>query len=453
MRVGNDVCQSGQVRNKAAITYVFGLPSLYNNTLNNEMSAETDYIALARKYRPKDFSELVGQEVLVTTLTNAIKNNKLHHAYILTGIRGVGKTSTARIIAKTINCSDEESVKTGQCCNKCDNCLSISNYSHQDVIEMDAASKTGVGDIREIIESIAYSPVSAKYKIYIIDEVHMLSNSAFNALLKTLEEPPKYVKFIFATTEIKKVPITILSRCQRFDLRRLAADELSTHIGSVLQKEGYEFEPQITQTIAKYSEGSVRDALSITDQLISFNNFNKKIDPEILNSMLGINEKGQIVELFDLLVKSKYAESLDIFAKIYETSSDLSQIITQLSLITHDVTKYKLVNIEPSDYNKDSTQILIDIAKKIPLSSLNTIWKLLSRGLEEVSRSNIPKNSFEMLLMRICYVNNIENLENLTKSNKVEKNLDHSKKNCNNEDSQDSLANEILQNFSGAKIL
>ncbi len=412
-----------------------------------------DHIALARKYRPQDFSELAGQEVLVTTLTNAIKSNKLHHAYILTGIRGVGKTSTARIIAKTINCSDEESVKTGQCCNKCDNCTSISSYSHQDVIEMDAASRTGVGDIREIIESIAYSPVCAKYKIYIIDEVHMLSNSAFNALLKTLEEPPKYVKFIFATTEIKKVPITILSRCQRFDLRRLSSQELSKHISTVLTKEGYKFEEQIPQTIAKYGEGSVRDALSISDQLISLNNFEEEIKGDILNSMLGINEKNQIVELFDNIVSSDYKKSLTLFDAIYEKSSDISQIINQLLLITHDATRHKLLDIDPSDYNKDSCDVITKISAKISVTSLNVIWKLLSRGLDEVSRSPIPKNAFEMLLMRICYVNKIENLGDLVNSNKTKKELEPLEDNCNNDTSQGDLTNEILQNFSGAKIL
>lgn len=414
-----------------------------------------DHIVLARKYRPQSFEEVVGQEVLVKTLTNAIKNNKLHHAYILTGIRGIGKTSTARIIAKTINCTDE-SAKEGVCCNKCQNCLSITDYSHQDVIEMDAASRTGVGDIREIIDSIAYNPVSAKYKIYIIDEVHMLSNSAFNALLKTLEEPPKYVKFIFATTEIKKVPITILSRCQRFDLKRLSQDEMSKHIDSILGKEGYKTNDQINQTIAKYSEGSVRDALSITDQLLSLNNFEKEINPKILNSMLGINDKDQIVSLFESLINSDYKKSLEIFNEIYQKTSDIGQILTVLLTATHDCTKFKLLEVKLNDYNENSAKIIAQIATKIPISSLNTIWRILTKGLEEVTRSNIPKNAFEMTIIRVCYANKIESLENLTNlgnSNKVKKDLEHLENNCNNDSSQSDLANEVLQNFSGAKIL
>ena len=198
----------------------------------------SSYLALARKYRPQDFSQLIGQDALVRVLRNSIKQNKIHHAFILTGIRGIGKTTTARIIAKTINCLDENAANSATACNKCDSCIAITNSNNQDVVEFDAASKTGVDDIRQIIESIAYAPVSAKYKIYIIDEVHMLSNSAFNALLKTLEEPPQRVKFIFATTEIKKVPVTILSRCMRFDLRRLDEEEISLHIKNILQKEG-----------------------------------------------------------------------------------------------------------------------------------------------------------------------------------------------------------------------
>ncbi len=253
------------------------LPNNHDNLSNSSSS----YLALARKYRPSNFAELIGQETLVTTLSNAINKQRLHHAYILTGIRGVGKTTTARIIAKSFNClgvsdnssADLDSTKTRIACGVCDNCRLIAASKHQDVIEIDAASKTGVDDIREIIDSIAYRPVMARHKIYIIDEVHMLSNSAFNALLKTLEEPPAHVKFIFATTEIKKVPITILSRCQRFDLRRLDEKEIANHLKNILAKEGFEADESALILIAKMSEGSVRDALSIIDQALSINNY------------------------------------------------------------------------------------------------------------------------------------------------------------------------------------
>ena len=236
-----------------------------------EIQKQEDYVVLARKYRPQNFNELLGQDALVQTLTNAIKNNRLHHAYILTGIRGVGKTTTARIIAKALNCTgkDGHSEPTVNPCGICENCRAIAESRHIDVLELDAASRTSVDDIREILDGVRYKPTNARYKIYIIDEVHMLSKSAFNALLKTLEEPPSHVIFIFATTEIRKVPITVLSRCQRFDLQRLTIETLMKHFQNIIQKEGLEAEDEALHLIAKAADGSCRDGLSLLDQAIA----------------------------------------------------------------------------------------------------------------------------------------------------------------------------------------
>src|SRR3989338_3998588 len=259
------------------------------------------YLVLARKYRPQNFDELIGQEVLVATLTNAIRNNRLHHAYILTGIRGIGKTTTARIIAKTLNCLDQDALNNAKACGICDNCRRIASSKHQDVVEIDAASRTGVDDIREIIDSIAYAPVASKHKIYIIDEVHMLSNSAFNALLKTLEEPPAHVKFIFATTEIRKVPLTVLSRCQRFDLKRIEPEVMMAHLTRIAALEGASLAPDAMALITRAAEGSVRDAMSLMDQAIAHGA--GETSAAQVRAMLGLADRGRVLDLFDLVMK------------------------------------------------------------------------------------------------------------------------------------------------------
>lgn len=374
--------------------------------------SQDSYLVLARKYRPQNFDEVVGQSVLVTTLTNAIKNNKLHHAYILTGIRGVGKTTTARIIAKTINCSNIEMGAQAKACGICDNCKSIAASRHQDVIEIDAASRTGVDDIREIIDSIAYAPVMARYKIYIIDEVHMLSNSAFNALLKTLEEPPSNVKFIFATTEIRKVPITILSRCQRFDLRRLDEKEIVDHLKNILQQESYEYDLQGLELIAQMSEGSVRDALSLTDQALSANNHQKFLAADLVIKMLGLNDRAQVIDLLESLLSGDFANSLKKFHEVYSVSSDIMQLIEDLMEITHKVTKTKLVDTYLCEGFPNSLQEKVkNIASKISLSSLARLWQMLLKGNAEINFSPSQKMAFEMLLMRICHLSALPDLK------------------------------------------
>ncbi|MSP33508.1 MAG: DNA polymerase III subunit gamma/tau [Rickettsiales bacterium] len=417
--------------------------------------SQNSYLVLARKYRPQNFDEVVGQSVLVTTLTNAIKNNKLHHAYILTGIRGVGKTTTARIIAKTINCTNVEMGAQAMACGVCDNCKSIAASRHQDVIEIDAASRTGVDDIREIIDSIAYAPVMARYKIYIIDEVHMLSNSAFNALLKTLEEPPAHVKFIFATTEIRKVPITILSRCQRFDLRRLDEKEIVTHLKNILEKEGFDYDLQGLEMIAQMSEGSVRDALSLTDQALSANNHQKFLASDVVIKMLGLNDRAQVIDLLETLLNGDFGNALNKFHEIYSVSSDILQLIEDLMEITHKTTKTKLVQDYICEGFPDSLQTKIkNIAAKISLSSLARIWQMLIKGNSEINFSSSQKMAFEMLLMRICHLQALPDLKNiLLQNNDLPKNILAEKNQQANDDISDDLVGEILRNFEGAKVL
>jgi len=417
--------------------------------------SQNSYLVLARKYRPQNFDEVVGQGVLVTTLTNAIKNNKLHHAYILTGIRGVGKTTTARIIAKTLNCSNVEMGAQAKACGVCDNCKSIAASRHQDVIEIDAASRTGVDDIREIIDSIAYAPVMARYKIYIIDEVHMLSNSAFNALLKTLEEPPAHVKFIFATTEIRKVPITILSRCQRFDLRRLDEKEIVTHLKNILQQEGYQHDIQGLELIAQMSEGSVRDALSLTDQALSANNHEKFLAANIVIKMLGLNDRAQVIDLLEALLSGNFSDALQKFHEIYAVSSDILQLIEDLMEITHKATKTKLIQGYICEGFPNSLQEKIqNIATKISLSSLARIWQMLMKGNSEINFSSAQKMAFEMLLMRVCHLSALPDLKNILLQNTaLSQNVVAEKNHQANDEAGDDLVGEILRNFEGAKLI
>ncbi len=275
------------------------------------MSQAVPYRVLARKYRPADFSGLIGQEALVRTLTNAIKAGRLAHAFMLTGVRGVGKTTTARIIARALNCigPDGTGGPTAEPCGVCENCRAIAEDRHVDVIEMDAASRTGIDDIRELLDGVRYLPTSARYKVYIIDEVHMLSDKAFNALLKTLEEPPEHVKFIFATTEIRKIPVTVLSRCQRFDLRRVAAEVLEKHFASVAQKESAVIAPEAIALIARAADGSVRDGLSLLDQAIAHGG--GQVSTEQVRDMLGLADRARVFDLFEAVMKGDTKAALD----------------------------------------------------------------------------------------------------------------------------------------------
>lgn len=373
------------------------------------MAEETKYRVLARKYRPQGFKDLIGQDALVRTISNAIAQNKLAQAYILTGIRGVGKTSSARIIARAFNCvgPDGKGGMTPNPCGVCKHCQDIANDCHVDVIEMDAASNTSVDNIREIIESARYNPLSARYKIYIIDEVHMLSKSAFNALLKILEEPPERVKFIFATTEIRKVPVTILSRCQRFDLKRIDTAVLATYFKEIAQKENVTFEDTALALIAKAADGSVRDGLSLLDQAIAHGNGH--IGEEQVRQMIGLADKGALFELYELLMKGDMPAVLKATQKQYDLGTDPLTLTTDLMDLTHWLTQIK---ITPDVLNDDilSEQEKTEgkkLADNLSVSTLSRTWQMLLKGFSEVKFSESPIKALEMLLVRIAYASEL----------------------------------------------
>lgn len=376
----------------------------------------TQYVALARKYRPQTFEDLLGQDALVQTLTNAIQNNRLHHAYILTGIRGVGKTTTARLIARAINCTgpDGKGGPTIHPCGKCENCKAIAADRHIDVIELDAASKTGVDDMREILDGVRYKPTMARYKVYIIDEVHMLSKSAFNALLKTLEEPPAHVMFIFATTEIRKVPVTILSRCQRFDLQRISIETLVKLFHKVLAAENIEAEDEALHMVARAADGSARDGLSMLDQAIVLGN--GKIENATVKNMLGLADRQQTFAMYEKLLEGNVAEVLQILHQLYSDGATPMLIIQDLVDITHLLAKVKII----PDYINDSSVGENDreMCKKLnaaPIGILSKIWQMLIKGISELQYANVQIDALEMILMRIAYSANMPTPADLLK--------------------------------------
>lgn len=366
-------------------------------------------MVLARKYRPQTFDDLLGQDALVQTLTNAIKNNRLHHAYILTGIRGIGKTTTARIIAKALNCTgkDGQGGPTIRPCGVCENCQAIAAGRHIDVMELDAASRTGVDDIREILDGVRYKPTNARYKIYIIDEVHMLSKNAFNALLKTLEEPPSHVKFIFATTEIRKVPITVLSRCQRFDLQRLSIENLMTLFTRILEKEQIAADNEALQIIAKAADGSARDGLSMLDQAISLGA--GKVETGIVKNMIGLADRNQTFELFEQLVKGQTDALLGNIQEQYKNGANPLTILQDLVNITHMIAKAKIIpssadEISLSENEKDLCKRL---APEISIAILSKVWQMLIKGISELAIAPVQIDALEMILIRIAYSANL----------------------------------------------
>lgn len=368
------------------------------------------YRVLARKYRPHIFSDLIGQESLVQTITNAIEQNRLAQAYILTGIRGIGKTSSARIIARAFNCVglDGKGGMTPNPCGVCRHCQDIANDCHVDVVEIDAASNTGIDNIRDIIiEGAKYNPVSARYKIYIIDEVHMLSKPAFNALLKTLEEPPERLKFIFATTEIRKVPVTILSRCQRFDLRRISEKTLADYFKIIAEKEKISIDNESLQLIAKVADGSVRDGLSLLDQAIVHGNGHVNI--EQVRSMIGISEKTALFDLYEKLMKGQIVDVLSLVQNQYYTGVDLLTLNQDLLELTHWLTRVKIVpemikDVTLTDVQKTQGK---KMAESLSMGTLTRTWQILLKGYSEMKCAESPLKSFEMLMIRLAYASEL----------------------------------------------
>jgi len=365
------------------------------------------YRVLARKYRPQTFSELIGQDAMVRTLANAIARDRLAHAFLMTGVRGVGKTSTARLIAKALNCigPDGQGGPTIDPCGVCEPCRAIAEGRHIDVIEMDAASNTGVDDVREIIEAVRYAAVSARYKIYIIDEVHMLSKNAFNALLKTLEEPPPHVKFLFATTEVQKVPVTVLSRCQRFDLRRITPPMLFDHFAAVLAKEGVEADPPAIWLIANAAEGSVRDGLSILDQAIAHADLDGggHVTADQVRAMLGLSDRSGIFTLLGAVLAGDAATAIDQARQQYALGIEPIALVRGMMDLVHAVTLAKVARHEDTALAEDDRTRMADWAARLSHAQLHRLWQLLTKGHDEVLRANTPLDHLEMLLLRIVH--------------------------------------------------
>jgi DNA polymerase-3 subunit gamma/tau len=361
------------------------------------------YRVLARKYRPVDFTTLVGQEAMVRTLRNAIATGRIAHAFMLTGVRGVGKTTTARIIARALNCvgADGKGGPTVDPCGVCEQCVGINEDRNVDVIEMDAASRTGVADARELIEGVRYRPVSARYKVYIIDEVHMLSTAAFNALLKTLEEPPPHVKFLFATTEIRKVPVTVLSRCQRFDLKRVPHEALVGWFGRIAELEKVEISPEALALVARAADGSVRDGLSMLDQAIAHGG--GVVDAAQVRDMLGLADRSRVLELFEKTMRGDAPAVIEALGEMHDAGADPVVILQDLMELTHWVTRLKVApEAGASSADSERNQGLA-MAQKLSMASLTRAWSLLMKGLQETLAAPSPIRAAEMALIRLCY--------------------------------------------------
>ena len=381
---------------------------------------QTAYEVLARKYRPRRFEDLIGHEAMVRTLANAFTVGRIAHAYILTGVRGVGKTTTARILARALNyqpqgSSREESGPQIRMVEDGVHCQAIAESRHPDVMEMDAASRTGVGDIRELIEGVRYAPIEARYKVYIIDEVHMLSTAAFNALLKTLEEPPPHVKFIFATTEIRKVPITVLSRCQRFDLRRIEPETLIAHLEKVAEKEGVHVDLTGMGMIVRAAEGSVRDALSILDQAIVQHGVDgdagqSPIQAETIRDMLGLADRSQSWALLDACFEGVAAKALEEFRRQYDEGADPVVILRDLLELVHLVTRVKAAGHSAAGHGpagEAEAKQAIAMSERLSMGGLTRAWSLLMKGLEEVRMSPDPVAAGEMAIIRLCFATDL----------------------------------------------
>ncbi len=405
-----------------------------------------EYKVLSRKYRPKKLKEVIGQDFTVRTLTNGFTNEKLAHAFLFTGIRGVGKTTIARIIAMGLNCEKENKPKANPC-GICSNCKAILQDRYEDVLEIDAASNTGVDDVREIISSLKYRPSKGSYKVFIIDEVHMLSNSAFNALLKTIEEPPSFVKFIFCTTEMQKIPITIVSRCQKYNLNRATLTALCNYLEEIAELEMLNISKEAIAIIARNSEGSIRDSLTILDQcILSFNNEN--IDVESVHQTLGLTSQSSLLELYMNIVNGDIINANKVLHNIYKNGAAPKQIIDDLLNVTYSLISSLAANSNIETYEKDKFQTIID---KCDIPFLNQVWQMLLRGKDEVNKVSHQMEALEILIIRIAYSSQLPSLETVVKKikedNNHELNLDVKDNNIGND------IKKILDAFPEGKVL
>jgi len=383
-----------------------------------DAQSSTRYVVLARKYRPETFEDLIGQEAMVTTLKNAYATDRIAQGYMLTGVRGVGKTTTARILARALNYSKPglDDKPTVELDGYGEHCAEIIASNHPDVMEMDAASNTGVDNVREIIESARYRPLTARYKVFIIDEVHMLSKGAFNALLKTLEEPPEHVKFIFATTEIRRVPVTVLSRCQRFDLRRVDVPVLVKHFANITEQEGASAEDDALRMIARASEGSVRDGLSILDQAIAMGQSN--VSTDAVRAMLGLADRGRIFDLLELLLGGKVADALGAFEALHGDGADPVQVLTDLSETVHATARIQAAGKDAtsSGMSGEERGRAETLAEKLSVPLLARVWQMLLKGIDEAGRAPNPLAATEMVLIRIAHTADLPTPDEIIKA-------------------------------------
>ncbi len=379
-----------------------------------EKGSSAGYRVLARSYRPQKFSELIGQEALVRTLSNAMRTGRIAHAFLLTGIRGVGKTTTARIIARALNCigSDGQGEPTPEPCGACEHCVAIADGRHIDILEMDAATHTGIDDIREIVDSVRYAPTSARYKVYIIDEVHMLSEKAFNGLLKTLEEPPPQTLFIFATTEVRKVPITVLSRCQRFDLRRIEADVLARYFKAISEREKVEIEDSALALISRAAEGSARDGLSLLDQAIALSG-GDQITTEQVQDMLGLADRKRVLDLYEQMLRGQVPEALHSLGDLHERGAEPEAVVQDLLEISHWLTRLKVAGGKESDlgaqpWDAERGRVM---AGELSIAVLSRAWQMLLKGLDDLRIAPSPLLAAEMLIIRLAHAADLPSAE------------------------------------------